>query len=93
MNIVEMEQYLVEHGYVLSRYQLKEVLPGIIQIAIENDLAIMKTDIETPGFYYNNETKSLTIVEFELNDTDINKMNMALDLIEEDLPKNRWDYH
>ena len=83
MNIVEMEQYLVEHGYVLSRYQLKEVLPGIIQIAIENDLAIMKTDIETPGFYYNNETKSLTIVEFELNDTDINKMNMALDLIED----------
>ena len=64
MNIVEMEQYLVEHGYVLSRYQLKEVLPGI-------------------GFYYNNETKSLTIVEFELNDTDINKMNMALDLIED----------
>ena len=43
----------------------------------------MKTDIETPGFYYNNETKSLTIVEFELNDTDINKMNMALDLIED----------
>ena len=83
MNIVEMEQYLVEHGYVLSRYQLKEVLPGIIRIAIENDLAIMKTDIETPGFYYNKETKSLTIVEFELNDTDINKMNMALDLIED----------
>ena len=83
MNIVEMEQYLVEHGYVLSRYQFKEVLPGIIQIAIENDLAIMKTDIETPGFYYNKETKSLTIVEFELNATDINKMNMALDLIED----------
>ena len=83
MNIVEMEQYLVEHGYVLSRYQLKEVLPGIIQIAIENDLAIMKNDIETPGFYYNDETKSLTIVEFELKEADINKMNMALDLIED----------
>ena len=83
MNIVEMEQYLVEHGYVLSRYQFKEVLPGIIQIAIENDLAIMKNDIETPGFYYNDETKSLTIVEFELKEADINKMNMALDLIED----------
>ena len=83
MNIVEIEHYLVEHGYVLSRYQSKDVVPGLIQIAIENNLAIIKNEIETPGFYYNNETKSLTIVEFELNEADINKMNMALDLIED----------
>ena len=83
MNIVEIEHYLIEHGYVLSRYQSKDVVPGLIQIAIENNLAIIKNEIETPGFYYNDETKSLTIVEFELNESDINKMNRALDLIED----------
>ena len=83
MNIVEIEHYLIEHSYVLSRYQSKDVVPGLIQIAIENDLAIIKNEIETPGFYYNDETKSITIVEFELKEADINKMNMALDLIED----------
>ncbi|MBQ6350865.1 MAG: hypothetical protein IJI42_08030 [Methanobrevibacter sp.] len=33
-------------------------------------------------FQYNDETKSLIIVEFELREADINKMNMALELIE-----------
>ncbi|OEC98510.1 MULTISPECIES: hypothetical protein [Methanobrevibacter] len=46
-------------------------------------MAIIKNEIETPGFYYNDESKSLTIVEFELREADINKMNNALDLIED----------
>ncbi len=83
MGISEIEHYLSEHGYVLSPKNFKGVVAGLIQIAIENNFAIFKNDIETPGFYYNGERDSLTIVDFELKPVDIDKLNIALDLIED----------
>ena len=83
MRISEIENYLSEHGYILSPTNFKGVVTGLIQIAIENNLAIFKNDIETPGFYYDSETDSLTIIDFELMPVDIEKLNIALDLIED----------
>ena len=83
MRISEIEHYLSEHGYVLSPGYFKGMVAGLIRIAIDNDLAVFKNDIETPGFYYNSEDESLIIVDFELKEVRIDKLNLALDLIED----------
>ncbi len=83
MSVPEIEQYLTDHGYVLSPKYFKGIVTALIQIAIENDLVIIKNEIETPGFYYNEETKSLTIIDFEYKEVDLQKVNIALDLIED----------
>ena len=83
MSVPEIEQYLTDHGYVLTPKYFRGTITALIQIAIENDLAIIKNDIETPGFYYNKKTNSLNIVDFEIRPVNINKLNIALDLIED----------
>lgn len=47
MSIPEIEQYLTDHGYVLSPKRFKGVVTALIQIAIENELAIIKNDMNT----------------------------------------------
>ena len=83
MSVPEIEQYLTDHGYVLSPGYFKGMVTALIQIAIENDLVIIKNEIETPGFYYNSETDSLTIVGYDVKPVNIDKLNIALDLIED----------
>ena len=83
MSVPEIDQYLINHGYVLSPGYFKGVVTALIQIAIENDLVVIKNEIETPGFYYNSKTDSLTIVGYDAKPVDINKLNIALDLIED----------
>lgn len=83
MNIPEIEEYLVTHGYVLNRKYFKDIVTSIIQIAIENNLVTWKTEIETPGFYYNPEKNNLDIIGYELKDYTISQLNKSLDLIEE----------
>lgn len=83
MSISEIEQYLNEHGYVLSPKYFKGVVTALIQIAVENELAIIKNDIETPGFYYNNISKSLNLVDYELKPVNYEGLNKSLDLIED----------
>ena len=83
MSVPEIDQYLIDHDYVLSPGYFKGVVTALIQIAIENDLVVIKNEIETPGFYYNSKTDSLTIVGYDAKHVDINKLNIALDLIED----------
>lgn len=83
MSIPEIEQYLNDHGYVLAPKHFKGVVTALIQISIENELAIIKNEIETPGFYYNAVTKSLNIVDYEVNEINSQKLNLSLDLIED----------
>lgn len=83
MLIPEIETYLENHGYVLSPKNLRGTVAGILQISIDNKLAILKNDIETPGFYWNTETDSLDIVDYDYKSPSKNDLNQSLDLIEE----------
>jgi len=83
MLIPEIETYLENHAYVLSPKQLKGTVAAIIQIAIENDIAIIKNEIETPGFYWNNDTKQLDIIDYKYTSPTKDEINKSLDLIEE----------
>ena len=83
MLIPEIETYLENHGYVLSPKNLRGTIAGILQISMDNNLAILKNDIETPGFYYNSETETIDIVDYEYTSPTIQELNKSLDLIEE----------
>ena len=83
MLIPEIETYLENHGYVLSPKNLRGTVAGILQISMDNNLAILKNDIETPGFYWNTETESIDIVDYEYNSPSLQDLNKSLDLIEE----------
>lgn len=83
MMIPEIETYLENHAYVLSPKQLKGSVAGIIQIAIDNDIAILKNEIETPGFYWNPETEKIDIIDYNYTSPTIEEINKSLDLIEE----------
>lgn len=82
MLIPEIEQYLINHGYVLSPRDLKGTIAGIIQIAIDKNIAEIKNEIETPGFYWNSETEQLDIIDFEYTAPTIDNLKKSLILIE-----------
>ena len=83
MLIPEIETYLENHGYVLSPKNLRGTVAGILQISMDNNLAILKNDIETPGFYWNSETENIDIINYEYVHPTITDLNKSLDLIEE----------
>ena len=83
MLIPEIETYLENHGYVLSPKNLRGTVAGILQISMDHNLAILKNDIETPGFYWNSETESIDIVDYDYTAPTLDELNRSLDLIEE----------
>jgi len=83
MTLPEIEQYLIDHAYVLSPKFLKSSLSAIVQIVIDEDLAVIKNEIETPGFYYDENTNSLKIVGYDLKPIDVNGVEESLMLIED----------
>ena len=83
MMIPEIEQYLENHGYVLSPKNLRGIVAGVLQISIDNNFAILKNEIETPGFYWNYETDSIDIIDFKYTTPSIANLNKSLDLLEE----------
>ena len=83
MLIPEIETYLENHGYVLSPKNLRGTVAGILQISMDHNLAILKNDIETPGFYWNHETDSIDIVDYDYTIPTLTELNKSLDLIEE----------
>ena len=83
MLIPEIETYLENHGYVLSPKNLRGTVAGILQISMDNNLAIIKNDIETPGFYWNFETESIDVVDYDYAAPTLDQLDKSLDLIEE----------
>ena len=82
MLIPEIEQYLINHGYVLSPRDLKGSIAAIIQISIDKNIAIIKNEIETPGFYWNHETQELDIIDFKYQKPSIPNIEKSLILME-----------
>lgn len=83
MTLPEIEQYLIDHAYVVSPKFLKSSLSAIVQIVIDEELAVVKNEIETPGFYYDTNRNSLKIVGYELKPVDVEGVKKSLMLIED----------
>ena len=83
MTIPEIENYLINHGYVVNPKYFKGVVSCIVNMLIDNDTAIMKTEIDTPGFYYNKEANTLNIVDYETYTVSKQDLNNALNILED----------
>lgn len=83
MLIPEIETYLENHAYVLSPKQLRGTVAAIIQISIDSKLAVIKNEIETPGFYWNSETDTIEVIDYQFTKPTIDDLNKSLDLIED----------
>ncbi|WP_299523369.1 hypothetical protein [uncultured Methanobrevibacter sp.] len=83
MTVPETETYLLNHGYVINPKEFKGTVASIVNMLIENKSAIMKTEIDTPGFYYNKNRDKIDIVDYELLDVSPQNLNNALDIIED----------
>ena len=82
MLIPEIETYLENHAYVLSPKLLRGTVAAIIQISIDKNLAIIKNEIETPGFYWNTDTEQLDVIDYEYTSPSISEIEKSLKLIE-----------
>jgi len=83
MLIPEIETYLENHAYVLSPKQLRGTVAAIIQISVDNNIAVIKNEIETPGFYWNSETEQIDVIDYKYESPTIDEIKKSLDLIED----------
>lgn len=81
-NIKDIEQYLEDAGYVTSPRDLKGTLAAVIQIAIDNNLAIIKTEIDNPGFYYDDKTNKISPINYEVTKPSKEELMSAIEVID-----------
>lgn len=61
--IKEIEQYLINAGFSHSPKLVAGALSCTINTMIQKNMAIIKTDIDNPGFYYNPDNDKITPVK------------------------------
>lgn len=83
MLIDDITSSLSESGYVLASRLVKDALPSIFNAFIECDKAIIKNEIEYPGFFYDKDSDSIISIEYELEDIKPEKLKAALNLLED----------
>jgi len=76
-------------GLIINRYLVHDVVSAIINAFIEKGRAIIKTDIEKPGFYIVNN--KLTPIRIEIKEVDKEQLKNALILLNE-LAENWFAY-
>ena len=81
--ITEVYNYLVESGYIASSRYGKDINTMALNTFVKQGLAEVKTEIESPGFYYNNATDEIMTVKFEVEESPTEKLKEALDLLKE----------
>ena len=79
--ISEIEQYLINAGFSHSPRLVSGALSCTINTLIENKMAIIKQDIDNPGFYYDiNEDKAIIVKKDFTKPTPI-EIKKAIDII------------
>lgn len=63
----DIKQSLMDSGYVTATRQINDVLPAVFNTFLENKLATLKQDIETPGFFHDSQNKNIINVHFEVS--------------------------
>ncbi len=79
----ELYNFLVESGYVPSSRYGRDINTMALNTFVKQGLAVVKTEIESPGFYYNLETDEIIAVKFEAEDVPKSKLKEALDILKE----------
>lgn len=77
----EIEQMLYESGFVINSKYLKTAITAVIQIFIDNGMAEVHDEVESAGFYYNNQTNSLDKVGYTVKPNEIIGVKDSLSVI------------
>lgn len=82
-SIAEIYNFLFESGYVINSRVGKDVLTMALNTFVQNGDAEVKTEIESPGFFYNSQTDSIMVVEYIVEDVQSIQLQEALNLLGE----------
>ncbi len=74
----EMISFLADTGCISSKRHGTDVITKAANTFIKEGMAELKTEIETPGFYYNAETNEILVVKYELKDPSQEDLKKAL---------------
>lgn len=74
---------LAESGYITGHRYVKDVVPFVLNTYIREGLAKIKTEIDTPGFFWDEKESALLNVKYEVDSPDTKELRTALNILED----------
>lgn len=74
---------LKDNNYIASKRYGEDIISASLNLFAQEGKAEMKTDIETPGFFYNNDTKSIINAKYEVKMPDNDEIKEGFKVLEE----------
>jgi len=78
----DIQNDLIRDGYVIAKRLVDDVLPALMNTYIESNLAEIKTDIETPGFFKDFSSNKIISVKYDISNPETKDLKQALQIIE-----------
>lgn len=80
----EIADEMSASGYIINERRGKDTVKIVFNTLIENSLATMKSEVETPGFYYNDTDGQIKIIKYELpNEIEKEDLIQGIETLEE----------
>lgn len=79
----ELIMDLEEEGYVIGHRHVKDVLPAALNAYIREGLATIKTEIETPGFFYDGKEQKILNIKYDIEKPPKEEIEQAISILEE----------
>ncbi len=79
----EVISNLKDNNLIASKRYGEDVITASLNLFAQQGLAEMKTDIETPGFFYNHENKEILFAKYEIENPDKEEIKQGLRVLEE----------
>ena len=74
---------LRDNNYIASKRYGEDVISASLNLYAQRGLAEMKTDIETPGFFYNQENKQIINAKYDVETPDPEEIRQGFKVLEE----------
>jgi len=78
----DIVDYLSESGYVEESQLIKNTIPSIFNAFIAEGKAIMKNEIEYPGFFYDFDNDKIIAIKYDIEDISSEQLKNSLILLE-----------
>lgn len=81
--IEELIADLKESGYITGHRYVNDVLPAAMNAYIREGLATVKTEIETPGFFYEAKEQKILNIKYDIDNPPKVELEQALKILDE----------
>jgi len=79
----EVIQSLKDNNYILNKRYGEDAITGSLNLFEQNWKAELKTDIETPGFFFNRETNEIINAKYPVEMPDLEEIRQGFQILEE----------